>query len=65
MLNGNSETVWATLWKPEVSLNWLPCVRNMRTDLLTKEDSEADVNIRAKNCLKFIFMLTEWFSQFQ
>lgn len=33
MLNGSSEEVWATLCMPEVSLNRLPCVGSMRTDL--------------------------------
>lgn len=39
-------------WKPEASLNWLPCIGNMRIDL-QKRIQNADVNIRAKNCLKF------------
>lgn len=64
MLKGNSEAVWATLWKPEVSLNWLPWMGNMRTDL-QKRIEQSWCEYQSKELLAAHILLAEWCSQFQ
>lgn len=54
ILNGKSEAAWATLWKPEMSSDWFPCIRNMRIDLGKTVHNKAGVNTGAKSCLNFI-----------
>ena len=49
-----SEAAWATLWKPEICSNWLPCIRNMRIDVGKTVHNKAGVITGAKHCLKFI-----------
>lgn len=62
MLNGNSEAAWATLWKPGVSSNQLPHIRNMRTDF-QKSTPQSWCEYQGKEQLEIHIMLTEWFSQ--